>query len=371
MLCQRWANSFITPQGANVEISQIRGRKRGRKQLSRAEKLARRQLKEQKLADKKTFMQRVQLARIRQAREIVQWPPRYDETKEKNLEEKPAFNIYFVKNVKTRYYPFSEAIEMHRRLQSPAIYGNPSALLKLRMELNMSTEKSTKFIGASRQLIIVPFPFKHSEKRTILAFAQSQEMQDQAIAAGADLALGQDSVKKILKGRFMIDDYDFCVAHEDMAHAIMPLRGVLKSRFPTRINGGIGSDLNAILSDFLSGVNLIVKPNVAYPEWGLCEPIIGRLDMPNEELEANAGALVSELCKQRNPALGPFINRALLMTIPGRTYYSVDISAWEPIASEEDTVKLEKRQKKKKEKKAEEEQGKEAVTLEDRLINWM
>ena len=101
---------------------------------------------------------------------------------------------------------------------------------------------------------------------------------------------------QILKGRFMIDDYDFCVAHEDMAHAIMPLRGVLKSRFPTRINGsstlidglelgnslfpkigGIGSDLNAILSDFLSGVNLIVKPNVAYPEWGLCEPIIGRV----------------------------------------------------------------------------------------------
>jgi hypothetical protein len=74
--------------------------------------------------------------------------------------------------------------------------------------------------------------------------------------AGAELALGPDSVKKvflinkisfiyfnlnfkILKGQFLIEDYDFCVAHEDVAKEILPLRGVLKSRFPNKNNGSL------------------------------------------------------------------------------------------------------------------------------------
>lgn len=42
---------------------------------------------------------------------------------------------------------------------------------------------------------------------------------------------------QIIKGMFRIDDYDFCVAHTDMASSILPLRGILKSRFPNKING--------------------------------------------------------------------------------------------------------------------------------------
>lgn len=42
---------------------------------------------------------------------------------------------------------------------------------------------------------------------------------------------------QIIKGMFRIDDYDFCVAHTDMASSILPLRGILRSRFPNKING--------------------------------------------------------------------------------------------------------------------------------------
>ena len=52
-------------------------------------------------------------------------------------------------------------------------------------------------IGASRQLVAIPFPFKHQEKRAIIAFAPDKQLQDEALIAGADLALGPDSIKKV------------------------------------------------------------------------------------------------------------------------------------------------------------------------------
>lgn len=42
---------------------------------------------------------------------------------------------------------------------------------------------------------------------------------------------------QIIKGQFRTDDYDFCVAHVDMASYILPLRGILRTKFPTRFNG--------------------------------------------------------------------------------------------------------------------------------------
>ena len=80
---------------------------------------------------------------------------------------------------------------------------------------------------------------------------------------------------KILKGQFLIDDYDFCVAHTDMASNISSLRGVLRSKFPTRFNGGLGDDLPNIIRSFLSGVRIAIVADSVYPNWGLTQTIIG------------------------------------------------------------------------------------------------
>jgi hypothetical protein len=61
-------SSFLNrsiPLCANaVEIIQIRGRKRGRKTITKQQKLKLRALKEEREAQKKTFSQRVQLSRM-------------------------------------------------------------------------------------------------------------------------------------------------------------------------------------------------------------------------------------------------------------------------------------------------------------------
>ncbi|CAJ0569775.1 unnamed protein product, partial [Mesorhabditis spiculigera] len=137
---------------------------------------------------------------------------------------------------------------MHRELQCPEIYNRPNAPIKLRIELNMSTEKSTKMISNHDEIVPVPFPFKHQEKRTILAFVNDLKLQEAAVESGAELSVGQDVV-----------------------------------------NGGLGDDLPAIIDRFRNGVKLSIKGDPA-------------------------------LCVHRSPALGPFINRCLMMTIPGEAH---------------------------------------------------
>uniref|UniRef100_A0A914QA80 39S ribosomal protein L1, mitochondrial n=1 Tax=Panagrolaimus davidi TaxID=227884 RepID=A0A914QA80_9BILA len=336
-------------------VQQCRGRKRALKAgLSRAERLERRLKREEREAARKqySFMERINIRRMKNLLSpSQQFPGRLIEENEKDLEDEPACSVFLRKSVKTQYYSISKALEMHRELQQPAMFNNPNAPVKLRMELNMETEKATKMVSASSEIVPIPHPFTHKEKRTILAFVADPILQELAVESGAEIALGPDVIKKIIKGQFRIDDYDFCVAHTDMSSSILPLRGILRSRFPTRINGGLGEDIPAMIEKFKSGVKADIKPDPVYPQWGLCEPVVGRLSMPDEHLEANIQSIVEAVCKHRSPVLGPFINRALMMVIPGEAHFAIEIDKFLPVATEEEIEKLEKRKTGKKKKK--------------------
>ena len=52
-------------------------------------------------------------------------------------------------------------------------------------------------VSNSDQIVPVPFPFPHSEKRSILAFVNDPKLQDLAVESGAEMALGQDVIKKV------------------------------------------------------------------------------------------------------------------------------------------------------------------------------
>uniref|UniRef100_A0AC34QH75 Sphingolipid 4-desaturase n=1 Tax=Panagrolaimus sp. JU765 TaxID=591449 RepID=A0AC34QH75_9BILA len=330
-----------------ISICQVRGRKRALKAgISRQERLERRLKREEKEAARKqySFMERIQIRRMKNLLSpSQQHPGRLINEDEAELLDSPACNVFIRSMVKNQFFPISKALQMHRELQQPSMYNNPNAPVKMRLELNMDTEKATKMITGSSEIVPIPHPFKHNEKRTILAFAASSKLQELAVESGAEIALGPDIIKKIIKGQFRIDDYDFCVAHTDMSSSLLPLRGILKTRFPTRINGGLGDDLPSIIERFKSGVKVDIKPDPVFPQWGLCEPIIGRLGMTNEQIEGNIEAIVEAVCKHRSAALGPFINRAVLMVIPGSMYFPVDIQRFYPQPNEEELEKIEKR----------------------------
>ena len=109
----------------------------------------------------------------------------------------------------------------------------------------------------------------------------------------------------------------------------------------------------AIIERFKSGVKVDITPDPVFPHWGLSQPIVGRLSMPDDQIEANIQAIVEAVCKHRTPALGHFINRAVMMVIPGTMYFPIDIERFYPVATEEELDKLEKRKSGKKKKKEE------------------
>uniref|UniRef100_A0A0N5AVZ8 Ribosomal protein n=1 Tax=Syphacia muris TaxID=451379 RepID=A0A0N5AVZ8_9BILA len=146
--------------------------------------------------------------------------------------------------------------------------------------------------------------------------------------------------KYIVKGQFRIDDYDFCVAHSDMANYISPLRGVLRTKCPTRANGALGDDLESLIGKFKNGVKLSIQGDPIHPTWGLCNIMVGKLSMTNDQIEANIGALVAALCKHRNPALGDFINRAVLLALPSQSYFAMNLKAFVPAVTEADEQKV-------------------------------
>uniref|UniRef100_A0A7E4V339 39S ribosomal protein L1, mitochondrial n=1 Tax=Panagrellus redivivus TaxID=6233 RepID=A0A7E4V339_PANRE len=356
---QLHSDARLLANPSSVVLIQNRGRKRALKaSISRQEKMERRLKREEREAARKqyNFMERIQIRRMKNLLSpSQQYPGRYVADDEAELPDAPLCNVFIREDVKTQFYSITDALKMHRELQQPSMYNNPRAPLKVRFELNMDTERATKMVSASSEIVPIPNPFKHNEKRTILAFAAKPELQELAVESGAEIALGPDMIKKIIKGQFRIDDYDFCVAHTDMGSTILPLRGILKTRFPTKINGGFGDDLPGAIERFKSGVKVDIKPDPVFPQWGLCEPVIGRLHMPDEEIESNLHAIIDAICKHRSPALGPFVNRAVLMTIPGTSFAALDVSKYLPVATEEEIEKLEKRKtgkKKKKEEKA-------------------
>ncbi|VDK48459.1 unnamed protein product [Anisakis simplex] len=354
--------ALLSPQV--LQLQQQRGRKRALKaNLSRQQKLERRLKREAKEAARKqyNFMERLNIRRMKNLLSpSQQFPGRLIREDEEGLPDKPTTNVYISTMLKTQFHPIPEALAVHRcafyvaveighflpEMQQPSIYNNPKAPIRLRIELNMNTERQTKMVPNSDEIVPVPYQFVHNEKRTILAFARDPKLQELAVESGAEIALGPEMIKKIIKGQFRTDDYDFCVAHVDMGPSILPLRGILKTRFPTKLNGGLGEDLPDLIQMFKNGVKVNIRGDPVYPVWGLCNVVVGRLSMPDEEIEANIGSIIKAICKHRNPALGPFINRALMMVIPGDMHLAIDIDKFLPVATPEEIEKVNERMSK-------------------------
>uniref|UniRef100_A0A915DTN0 Ribosomal protein L1 n=1 Tax=Ditylenchus dipsaci TaxID=166011 RepID=A0A915DTN0_9BILA len=335
-----------------MQVDQVRWRKRGlNKPLSKQQKALRRQAREEKEAKRKefTFIERCVRRRKSNLTSIsFQGPGRFDAEEEAKSKEDPVLDVFVQADHRTQFHSMPSD-------PSPATVTSyvqsSKCSVKLRIELNMTTEKATKMIPSSEEIVPVPFPFKHNEKRTILAFAGTKQKQEEALEAGAEVALGADMIKKVLKGQFNVGDFDFCVATTDMASSLASLRGILKSRCPTRQNGGLDDNLTETIKKFSCGVKLTIKSDPVYPQFGICEIVVGLLDMPDEELEANISALLRALCSHRNSALGHFVNRTVMTVLPLSSYYAVDVTNYVPKASQADVEKLEARKNRKKKDK--------------------
>jgi large subunit ribosomal protein L1 len=236
----------------------------------------------------------------------------------------PIDDVYSMKYYRWKIYPFEEAVQCHRETHHPDMYNEPNASLHVHIELNMQGEKKTRFVENFNRIAAVPFKFDHGEERTIVAFSKDVAVQKEALDAGAELAGGVELIKQIQSGAVLLQNFQFIIAHPDILPELVPLRGLMRRRFPNPKSGTLDVDLNTVTKRFIHGVSYSAKKDEVEKDFGLVETIIGTLDMDSKHLEANFAALVEDLNSVRPKREGDFISRCLLWSPPSRERFKVD-----------------------------------------------
>jgi len=271
------------------------------------------------------------------------YPPRV--LSESHLLDEPEDDVFPFDQFKARIYSFAETIEMHRELMHPQMLNKANAFVRLKLDLNMNTEKKTKFVENSSRIITPPFMFEYGRPRTVIAFAEDKDMQQAALDAGAEAAGGVDLIKQVMKGQFSLDGIDIAVAHADIGDEIGQMRGLLKKRFPSAANGALGFDIPLLVKHFKYGLEYELKRDFEKPEYGICDVIIGKLNMPVDQLEANCEALVKSVCTHRtiNEKLGHFVQRAVILVVPSTEFFSIPFSNYVPLPVKQDSAEVAKK----------------------------
>ena len=85
----------------------------------------------------------------------------------------------------------------------------------------------------------------------------------------------KEMVKKVVKGLQRVDDYEYIVAVTEVFGDIAPLRGVLKKKFPTALNGALGDDVAQLVHRFKTGIQYKIEQDDVFPKYGVCDTIVG------------------------------------------------------------------------------------------------
>lgn len=155
------------------------------------------------------------------------------------------------------------------------MYNVPDAPLIAHIELNMQAEKSTRFVDNFQRMALINHKFSHGEERTILAFAKGQENLEAASKAGATLVGGPELVKEIQNGDINLQDYQYVVAHTNVLPDLVPIRGLMKKKFPNPKNGTLGTNLTELVQKFNNGIQYSVSKDENQQDFGLITTTIG------------------------------------------------------------------------------------------------
>ncbi len=172
-----------------------------------------------------------------------------------------------------------EAIECHKETHHPTMYNVPNAPLIAHIELNMQAEKSTRFVDNFQRMALINHKFDHGEERSILAFAKGQEHLTAASESGATLVGGPELVKEIQNGDINLQDYQYVVAHTNVLPDLVPIRGLMKKKFPNPKNGTLGTNLTELVQKFCNGIQYSVSKDENQQDFGLITTTIGTVSL--------------------------------------------------------------------------------------------
>lgn len=236
----------------------------------------------------------------------------------------PYDDVYPGKYYRWKVYTVAEAIECHRETHHPTAYNEPNAPVIAHIELDMQGEKATRFVDNFLRMAPIKHKFDHGEERKILVFTKGQESIDAARNAGATLAGGADLIKQIQNGDLNLQEFDHIIAQTSILPEIVPLRGLLKKRFPNVKNSTLGNNIEEMVTRAMIGIQYGATKDDYQKNFGLITTAFGTLAMPVEQLEDNLKNLLLDIDTMRPKREGKFICRVLIKSPPSTEVLKID-----------------------------------------------
>ncbi|XP_063546423.1 large ribosomal subunit protein uL1m [Cydia strobilella] len=221
-------------------------------------------------------------------------------------------------------YSAEDAIRAHQETHHATMYNEPSAFVYARVEMNMEAAKKNRFVDPFVRLALLPHRFPRDEERTILAFCKTPEQVKQASEAGATTVGGTDLIKKIQEGSIKVAEYDFVIAHPNILTELVPIRGLMKRKFPNVRAGTVDTNLVDMVRKFAAGVQYRVTRDEYQQNFGSCDVPIGRLNMDVKQVAENIAALLKDIQSARPKRAGLFITKCLISSPPSTEKLKID-----------------------------------------------
>ncbi|XP_053945565.1 39S ribosomal protein L1, mitochondrial [Anastrepha ludens] len=238
----------------------------------------------------------------------------------------PQDNVYVLKYYRWPVYTVAEAIQCHRETHHPSMYNLPNAPLNIKIELDMQAEKKNRFVDNFQRMAMVPHKFDQGgELRKILVFAKGNEEISEARNAGATLVGGIELIKDISNSELLLTDYQYIIAHPNILPELVPLRGLMKRKFPNPRSETLGTNLAEMIERFSNGISYTATKDEHQQDFGVISTCIGTLDMETQKLEENLRSLLEDVDSVRPKREGErFITRVLLKSPPSSEQLKID-----------------------------------------------
>ncbi|XP_072949883.1 large ribosomal subunit protein uL1 [Epargyreus clarus] len=233
-------------------------------------------------------------------------------------------DVFPMKYYRWVVYSAEDAVKAHQETHHPTMYNMPDALIYARVELNMQAVKKTRFLDSFQRLALLPNPFPRDEERSILAFAKGPELVKQALDAGATTAGSADLIKKIQEGELKLGDYDYVIAHPNILTELVPIRGLMKRRFPNFRSGTLDPNIGEMVKKFSGGIQYRVLKDDQQQNFGFTVVPIGRCNMEAKLVAENIDALLKDVQEARPKREGLFITRCLIVCPPSTEKLKID-----------------------------------------------
>ncbi|CAK1541250.1 unnamed protein product [Leptosia nina] len=233
-------------------------------------------------------------------------------------------NVFPMRYYRWPVYTAEEAIKAHQETHHPTMYNDTDGLVFAKVEMNMEAVKKNRFMENFTRLTLLPHYFPRDEERTILAFCKGPELIKQVAEAGASMVGSTELIKKIQDGTIKLGDYDYVIAHPNIITDLVPIRGLMKKRFPNVKSGTLDSDISNLVKKFAAGIQYRVVKDENQQNYGSVEVPVGRLNMDAKSVAENIEFLLKDIQTVRPKRDGLFITRCLIVSPPSTENLKID-----------------------------------------------